>query len=58
MDNRPIYDIDYGKHNGKVSLHIHYYQNGIKQPTAYEVPKVLINKYIKTFKGVPKKWLK
>ena len=58
MDNKPIYDIDYGNHKGNISLHIHYYKDGIKQPTAYKVPKDLINKYIKIFKGVPKKWLK
>lgn len=58
-DNRkPLYDIDYGWHNHKLTFHIHYYKNGVKQSKDYHVPQSLILKYYNIFKGVPKKWLK
>lgn len=27
-DRNPVFDIDYGTHQGRVSLHIHYYSKG------------------------------
>ena len=57
MDNKPLYDIDYGKHNNEISFHMHYYKNGIKQPQAFDVIKEFKEKYKNVFKGVPKKWL-
>ena len=31
-DNRvPVYDIDYGRHHGKLSLHVHYFKDGVKK---------------------------
>ena len=58
MDNKPLFDIDYGRHNNETTFHMHYYRNGIKQPQDYAVPKSLIEKYKNAFKGVPAKWLK
>jgi hypothetical protein len=57
-DNKPLYDIDYGRHKNKISLHIHYYKNGIKQPETFDVPDELKMKYKKVFKGVPNKWIR
>ena len=53
------YDIDFGKHNNMLSLHIHYYdKDGHKLEGAYPVPKKLLKKYRKVFKNVPKEYLK
>lgn len=56
-ENRiPLFDIDYGKHLGKTSLHIHYYENGVRQNVkadGYLKPgNVLFEKYKNIFRGV------
>jgi hypothetical protein len=55
-DRIPQFDIDYGKHQGKTSLHVHYYKNGVRQdvePNGYLKPgDVLYEKYKNLFKGV------
>ena len=30
-DRIPVYDIDYGKHQGKYSLHVHYFKDGVRE---------------------------
>ena len=55
-DRLPIFDIDYGKHQGKKSLHVHYFVNGDRQNVAddgYLKPgDSLYEKYKNLFKGV------
>lgn len=55
-DRIPQFDIDYGKHQGKTSLHVHYYKNGVRQDVelnGYLKPgDVLYEKYKNLFKGV------
>ena len=55
-DRIPQFDIDYGKHQGKASLHVHYYKNGVRQdvePNGYLKPgDALYEKYKNLFKGV------
>ena len=54
-DRIPQFDIDYGKHQGKTSLHVHYYKNGVRQdvePNGYLKPgDALYEKYKNLFKG-------
>lgn len=54
-DNRlPIYDIDYGMHQGKKTLHVHYYLNGNRNGKTIVLHKEdeLYKKYKSLFKGV------
>lgn len=54
-ENRiPEFDIDYGMHDGKKSLHIHYYTDGIrsKQPEFLHHGDALYEKYKILFIGV------
>lgn len=50
----PQFDIDYGVHNGKKSLHVHYYTDGVrsKQPGILHPGDALYEKYKMLFKGV------
>lgn len=56
FDNKsmPIYDIDYGTHGGKKSLHVHNFINGIRStaPEVLHPGDELYEKYKNTFKGV------
>lgn len=53
-DRIPQYDIDYGVHQGKKYLHIHYYNNGVrsKEPEIIDVNDEIYRKYKGLFKGV------
>lgn len=56
-DNRiPIFDIDYGTHQGKKTLHVHYFVNGkrAEQNDIISLKKgdPLYEKYKNLFKGV------
>lgn len=55
-DRIPEFDIDYGKHQGKTSLHVHYYENGKRQSGNSVVylksGDNLYEKYKHLFKGV------
>lgn len=53
-DRIPKYDIDYGVHQGKKYLHIHYYSNGVrsKEPTKINVNDEIYKKHKGLFKGV------
>lgn len=55
-DRLPIYRIDYGVHQGKVSLHVHYYKNGDgqKDPPLLKEGDPLYEKHKHLFKGVKK----
>lgn len=50
----PQFDIDYGVHDGKKSLHVHYYTDGIrsKHPDILHPGDTLYEKYKTLFKGV------
>ena len=49
----PQFDIDYGIHQGKKSLHIHYYKDGVrsKEPIKIKVGDEIYDKYKRLFKG-------
>lgn len=51
----PVYRIDYGMHNGKKFLHVHYYENGdtLPNPKKLRVGDPLYEKHKNLFKGVP-----
>lgn len=54
-ENRlPLYRIDYGTHQGKKSLHVHYFKNGNKvgQTEFLHPGDTLYEKHKKLFKGV------
>lgn len=54
-ENRmPIYRIDYGQHDGKYSLHVHFYKDGnaINDPVYLHKGDPLYEKHKKLFKGV------
>ena len=53
-DRTPEYDIDYGTHRGKKSLHVHFYHDGKRstEPIILKPGDKLYDKYIKLFKGV------
>ena len=55
-DRMPKFDIDYGKHQGKTTLHVHYYKDGVRQKVeadGYLKPgHPLYEKYKHLFKGV------
>lgn len=50
----PQFDIDYGVHNGKKFLHVHYYTDGIrgKHPYILYPGDTLYEKYKLLFRGV------
>lgn len=53
-DRIPIFDIDYGVHQGEKSLHIHYYKDGVrsKEPIKIKEGDKIYEKYKRLFKGV------
>lgn len=55
-DRIPRFDIDYGKHQGKTSLHVHYYKDGVRQTVGVDgylkSGDNLYEKYKNLFKGV------
>ena len=53
-DRMPIYRIDYGRHWGELSLHVHHYINGDIDgvPTKLKSGDELYEKHKKLFKGV------
>ena len=60
-NRKPVFDLDLGKHNGQISLHIHYFINGNRNsdnPTIIAIKgegiknKVLYNKYKPLLKGI------
>lgn len=55
-DRIPQYDIDYGRHQGRLSLHVHYYENGVRASGSNVIflkkGDVLYEKYKRVFKGV------
>ena len=55
-DRIPLFDIDYGMHQGKKYLHIHYYEDGIRSTNPIELYPydVLYRKYKSLFKEVIK----
>ena len=50
----PIYRIDYGRHWGELSLHVHYFRDGNKkgEPEYLHPGDELYEKHKKLFKGV------
>ncbi len=50
----PVYRIDYGMHNGKKSLHVHYYKDGnaLPNPINLKSSDPLYKKHKRLFKGV------
>lgn len=50
----PKFDIDYGVHSGRKSLHIHYFTDGkrSKNPVIIHPDDTLYEKYKILFKGV------
>lgn len=55
-DRKPLFDIDYGMHEGEKSLHIHYWKDGdkLKGGSKLHAEDVLYEIYESFFKGVPK----
>ena len=55
-DRIPQFDIDYGRHQGKLSLHVHYYKNGVRaggsEVIVLKKGDHLYEKYKRVFKGV------
>ena len=54
-ENRmPIYRIDYGPHQGKISLHVHYFEDGnsLKEVEYLHPGDELYEKHKNLFKGV------
>ncbi len=53
-DRIPRYDIDYGMHKGKITLHVHYYEKGVRsnKPVEIKPGDELYEKYKYVFKGV------
>ncbi len=51
----PIYRIDYGQHDGKKSLHVHFYKDGdqVNDPSYLHKGDPLFEKHKNLFKGVP-----
>ena len=56
QDRMPVYRIDYGMHEGKKTLHVHFYENGNTLPNPIELKKgdALYEKHKKLFKGMKK----
>ena len=55
-DRIPQFDIDYGMHQGKKYLHVHYYEDGIRssRPVKLHHSDILYRKYKSLFKEVIK----
>ena len=55
-DRIPQFDIDYGMHQGKKYLHVHYYEDGIRssRPVELHHSDILYRKYKSLFKEVIK----
>ena len=55
-DRIPEFDIDYGTHQGKKSLHVHYYNDGVRSNSPIEIHPgdALYERYKRIFRGVPK----
>lgn len=55
-DRIPTLDIDYGKHRGKKSLHVHYYKDGVRgsgnDVVVLHPGDALYERYKRYFKGV------
>lgn len=55
-DRIPTMDIDYGKHRGKKSLHVHYYKDGVRgsgnDVVVLHPGDALYERYKRYFKGV------
>ena len=55
-DRIPTLDIDYGKHQGKKSLHVHYYNDGVRgsgnNVVVLHPGDALYERYKRYFKGV------
>ena len=51
-DRMPIYRIDYGRHQGKLSLHVHYFKDKDKKFDYLYPGHELYEKHKKLFKGV------
>ncbi len=53
-DRIPQFDIDYGVHDGKKSLHVHYFTDGKRSKKPYPLypGDALYEQYRKVFKGV------
>lgn len=55
-DRKPKFDIDYGKHQGKIYLHVHFYKDGKRAEGKKVMPlksgDPLYEKYKRLFKGV------
>lgn len=53
QDGIPQFDIDYGVHDGKKSLHVHDFTNGVrgKHPDILHSGDALYEKYKSLFKG-------
>ena len=56
-DRKPVFDIDYGKHQGTYSLHVHYFKNGEREKNGavkiLHKGDYLFEKYRRLFKEVP-----
>ena len=54
-DRMPRYRIDYGTHQGKVSLHVHFYKNGsiFGEPQDIFQEDTLYQRHKRLFIGVP-----
>ena len=55
-DRIPQFDIDYGMHQGKKYLHVHYYEDGVRSSKPVELypSDILYRKYKSLFKEVIK----
>ena len=53
-DRVPEFDIDYGRHQGKLTLHVHYYTDGNrgKEPKVLSKDDELYKRFHSVFRGV------
>ena len=53
-DRVPEFDIDYGRHQGKLTLHVHYYTDGNrgKEPKVLSKDDELYKRFHRVFRGV------
>ncbi len=53
-DRLPVYQIDYGRHDKKKSLHVHFFKNGtrIKEPKLLHPGDAIYERHKRLFKGV------
>ena len=54
IDRVPEFDIDYGRHQGKLTLHVHYYTDGNrgKEPKVLSKDDELYKRFHRVFRGV------